>query len=161
MATFERYKQQHLTGALYTDLDTDLAEIPADAKDGGRHPLPAPEKFGKLLGRLGITPQSHVVVYDDKNGTNAAARFWWMLRAAGHSNVQVLNGGLQAAIAHEFPMASDIETAVPVADYPLTEWQLPLAKINEVEVAALSDAHVVIDVRDANRYSGITEPIDL
>jgi len=74
-AAFERYTQQHLAGALYVDLDKDLAEIPADAKNGGRHPLPSPEKFGQLLGMLGISPQSHVVVYDDKNGANAAARF--------------------------------------------------------------------------------------
>ena len=160
-ATRERYARQHLAGALYVDLDSDLAETPADAKNGGRHPLPSPEKFGQLLRRLGITPQSHVVVYDDKNGANAAARFWWMLRAAGHSNVQVLNGGLQAAIAHEFPMASDIETAVPVAEYLVTQWQLPLSEIDEVEASALSDDHVVIDVRDASRYNGIAEPIDL
>jgi len=160
-ATRERYTQQHLAGALYVDLDKDLAAIPADAKDGGRHPLPLPEKFGQLLGRLGITPQSHVVVYDDKNGANAAARFWWMLRAAGHGNVQVLNGGLQAAIAAGFLVASGVEKATPVADYPFMHWQLPLAGMDEVEASALSDDHIVIDVRDANRYNGITEPIDL
>jgi len=160
-AAFERYKQHHLAGALYVDLDKDLAEISADAKNGGRHPLPSPEKFEQLLCRLGITPQSHVVVYDDKNGANAAARFWWMLRAAGHGNVQVLNGGLQAAIAAGFPVAAGIETAVPVADYPVSQWQLPLAAIDAVEVASQSPEHSVIDVRDANRYNGITEPIDL
>jgi thiosulfate/3-mercaptopyruvate sulfurtransferase len=48
------------------------------------------------LTKLGITNSSHVVIYDDKNGANAAARFWWMLRAIGHEKVQVLNGGLQA-----------------------------------------------------------------
>lgn len=160
-AAFERYKQQHLASAVYVDLDTDLAEIPADAKNGGRHPLPSPEKFGQLLGGLGITPQSHVVVYDDKNGTNAAARFWWMLRAAGHTNVQVLNGGLQAVVAAGFAVVQGIETNAPVEGYAFTHWQLATAYIEEVEVAAQSAEHIVIDVRDANRYNGITEPIDL
>jgi thiosulfate/3-mercaptopyruvate sulfurtransferase len=160
IAAFERYKQQHLAGALYVDLDTDLAELPTDAKNGGRHPLPSPKKFSQLLGRLGITPQNHVVVYDDKNGTNAAARFWWMLRAAWHTNVQVLDGGLQAAVAAGFPTASDIHAAVPVADYPFTTWQLPLAEIDAVGAEALSPDSIVIDVRDASRYNGVTEPID-
>jgi thiosulfate/3-mercaptopyruvate sulfurtransferase len=159
-AAFERYKQQHLAGALYVDLDTDLAEIPADAKNGGRHPLPSPEKFGQLLGRLGISHNCRVVVYDDKNGANAAARFWWMLRAAGHNHVQVLNGGLQAAVAAGFPVAQGIEKAIPVKAYLFEKWANPTATMAEVEVAAQNPQQVVIDVRDANRYNGLTEPID-
>lgn len=159
-AAFERYKQQHLAGALYVDLDTDLAEIPADAKNGGRHPLPSPEQFGKLLGRLGIYHNCRVVVYDDKNGTNAASRFWWMLKGIWHPTVQVLNGGLQAAVAAGFPVASGIETATPVGDYPFREWANPTATMAEAEVAAQNPQQVVIDVRDANRYNGLTEPID-
>lgn len=145
---------------MYVDLDTDLAEIPADAKDGGRHPLPKPEKFGQLLSRLRITPQSPVVAYDDKNGTNAAARFWWMLRAAGHTNVQVLNGGLQAAVAVGYPVAAGIEGAMPVAAYPFEKWGNPTVTIDEVEAASKNPDCVVIDVRDAARYNGLTEPID-
>jgi len=160
-AAFERYKQWHLAGALYVDLDIDLAEVPNDAKNGGRHPLPSPEKFSQLLGRLGITPQSHVVVYDDKNGANAAARFWWMLRAAGHANVQVVNGGLQAAVKAGFPVAAGVEVAIPVIGHPFEKWLNPIATIDAVEAAAQSPEHIVIDVRDAARYSGITEPIDL
>jgi thiosulfate/3-mercaptopyruvate sulfurtransferase len=159
-AAFGRYKQQHLAGALYVDLDADLAEIPTDAKDGGRHPLPTPAKFGKLLGKLGITPQSHVVVYDDKNGANAAARFWWMLRAAGHTCVQVLNGGLQAAIAGGYRVSAGIEKATPVQDYPFKAWANLTVTMAEVEVAVQNPQQVVIDVRDANRYNGLTEPID-
>nr|WP_262494146.1 sulfurtransferase [Flavobacterium akiainvivens] len=160
VAAFERYKQQHLAGALYVDLDADLAEIPTDAKYGGRHPLPSAEKFGQLLGKLGIYHNCRVVVYDDKNGTNAAARFWWMLTGEGRPKVQVLNGGLQAAVAAGYPTAAGVETPTPAKAYQLWYWPNPTVTMAEVEVATQNPEKTVIDVRDANRYNGITEPID-
>ena len=79
----EKYNEQHLKGALFVDLEKDLSEK-KDPANGGRHPLPAVKNFAALLGQLGIDKSSHVVVYDDKNGANAAARFWWMMRAVSH-----------------------------------------------------------------------------
>lgn len=155
------YGTQHLKGAVYADLNLDLAAVPEDAAKGGRHPLPDPAYFGQVLSRLGITPQSHVVVYDDKNGALAAARFWWMLRAAGHEKVQVLNGGLTAAVKAGFPLSDLVEMPIPVAEYIFTDWNLPQTYMDEVETAALGTEHVVIDVREAARYRGETEPIDL
>jgi len=155
-----RYDEQHLDGAFYLDLNTDLADI-KDFALGGRHPLPTYEHFAQLLGKYGVTKDTHVIVYDDKNGSNAAARFWWMLKSIGHGKVQVLNGGYTAAIKAGFAVSSDVPVAVATEPYQITEWQLPLAEIDEVEVAGNSDDHAVIDVRDANRYAGLTEPIDL
>src|SRR5688572_1455690 len=80
----ERYQSGHLDGAMFMDLETDLSKKSADASQGGRHPLPDPEAFGHLLGKVGIKPSHHIVVYDDKAGSNAAARFWWMMKAADH-----------------------------------------------------------------------------
>lgn len=155
------YGTQHLKGAVYADLNLDLAAVPEDAAKGGRHPLPDPAYFGQVLSRLGITPQSHVVVYDDKNGALAAARFWWMLRAAGHEKVQVLNGGLTAAVKAGFPLSDLVEMPIPVAEYTFIDWNLPQAYMDEVETAALGTDNVVIDVREGSRYRGETEPIDL
>lgn len=155
------YGTQHLKGAVYTDLNLDLADVPDDAANGGRHPLPQPAQFGQVLARLGITPQSHVIVYDDKNGALAASRFWWMLKAAGHEKVQVVNGGLTAAVKAGFPLSDLVEMPIPVAEYSFTKWNLPLAFMDEVETAALGTENVVIDVREAARYNGETEPIDL
>ena len=155
------YGTQHLKGAVYADLNLDLAAVPEDAAKGGRHPLPDPAYFGQVLSRLGITMQSHVVVYDDKNGALAAARFWWMLKAAGHEKVQVLNGGLTAAVKAGFPLSDLVEMPIPVAEYTFADWNLPQVYIDEVETAALGTEHVVIDVREAARYRGETEPIDI
>ncbi|MGV3587842.1 MAG: sulfurtransferase [Adhaeribacter sp.] len=157
----EKYEAEHLAGALFVDLEEELASKKTNAAEGGRHPLPDVSKFAELLGQLGIKPESHVVVYDDKNGANAAARFWWMLRAMGHSQVQVLNGGYQAALAAGFPAKSGAEVPVPASPYPQTGWQLPTVDIEEIERIRQDTNFMVIDVREADRYRGEREPIDL
>jgi len=155
-----RYDELHLDGAFYLDLNTDLADI-KDFAVGGRHPLPSFEQFARLLGKYGVTKDTHVIIYDDKNGANAAARFWWMLKSIGHEKVQVLNGGYTAAVKAGFAVTADVPEAKSTTPYPITAWQLPLAAIDEVELAGNSDQYVIIDVRDANRFAGLTEPIDL
>ncbi|MDA8396035.1 MAG: sulfurtransferase [Candidatus Dormibacteraeota bacterium] len=81
----------HIPGAEFVDLDLELAG-PAGAR--GRHPLPPVESFAASMRRHGVRASSRVVVYDEVTG--AAARAWWMLRAAGHPRVAVLDGSLQA-----------------------------------------------------------------
>jgi thiosulfate/3-mercaptopyruvate sulfurtransferase len=155
------YQQKHLDGALFVDMDTQLASIKDDAANGGRHPLPTVEQFAETLGNLGISADSHVIIYDDKNGSNAAARFWWMLKAVGHNKVQVLNGGLQEAEKAGLPVNDKIVIPQRVASYPIANWQLPLSSIKEVEKVTKDDNYMVIDVRSNERYKGENEPIDL
>ena len=157
----EAYEMNHLKGALFVDLDTDLAEIHENPAQGGRHPLPEIGKFTHFLGQLGISPEKRVIVYDDKSGANAAARFWWMLKALGHENVQVINGGLQAALLCDLPCSSGFEQAKHTGVYPAQHWILNRVTLSEVEKATHSDKQLIIDVRDADRYNGLTEPIDL
>lgn len=157
----ENYTKEHLKGARYADLNKDLATVESDPAQGGRHPLPSFEKISEVLSKLGIRPSSHVVIYDDKNGSNAAARFWWMLRAIDHEKVQVVNGGLQAAIKAGFPVSSEIEIFEPAEKYPVSAWNLGLADIEAVEKARNNNENRVIDVRDKNRFDGLTELLDL
>ena len=84
-----------------------------------------------------------------------------MLKAIGHSNVQVLNGGLQSAKAAGYPMSSTKEKVTPKSPYPATEWKLPRVDLDEVKVASEQKSKVIVDVRSAERFDGITEPIDL
>ncbi len=161
----ERYDESHLTGAHYVDLNTDLANI-QDFAIGGRHPLPSLERFIDILNNFGVEKTSHVIIYDDKNGSNAAARLWWMLKAIGHEKVQVINGGFDAAIKagfpisdkKPFPIANGIESEKP---YNIKSWDLPLADINEVEEASKTGTQTIVDVRSKERFDGLTEPIDL
>lgn len=155
------YKKQHLDGALFVDVNTELADIKEDLSNGGRHPLPDLKDFSETLSKLGITRDSHVIVYDDKNGSNAAARFWWMLRSVGHEKVQVLDGGFQAAEQAGFPINSKLVTPKTTGTYVAEKWELPLADISEVEEVSQDENYLVIDVRDSVRYRGEKEPIDL
>lgn len=155
------YQKKHLGGALFLDLNEHLSEIQKDAANGGRHPLPTIENFAKTISEIGISSDSHVVIYDDKGGANSAARFWWMLRSIGHKKVQVLNGGIQEAEKQQFSINSEKVTAKLADLYEVDTWKLPMAKIDEVQSVSQDENHIVIDVRAPPRYNGKTEPIDL
>ena len=156
------YLREHIIGAHFIDLNSQLSDIRENAATGGRHPLPSPEKFAKVLSNYGVNRYSHVIIYDDKNGANAAARLWWMLTAVGHKKVQVLDGGLNAAKqAGIFVSSGEEEVAQAEGIYMADQWQLPLAKLEEVESVSLDSNYKVIDVREADRYNGLVEPIDL
>lgn len=158
----DNYNSEHLEGAYFVDLNTQLAEIKNDVSLGGRHPLPSVKNFCKTLNRLGISKKNHIVVYDDKNGSNAAARFWWMLKAVGHKKVQVLNGGFGYAKKIGFPLSSNIEVIKQSSEtYSIEAWILPTVSINEIENISEDSNYKVIDVRDKERFDGKKEPIDL
>jgi len=63
-AALEKYRAGHVPGAVYVDMERDLSRPGGP----GRHPFPAPEDFARVLGRIGVTPGTHVVVYDDGSG---------------------------------------------------------------------------------------------
>ena len=87
------YEESHIPGAIYVDLDHDMSGPKTGSN--GRHPLPSPEAWAKTKTRLGISPNTLVVAYD-KQGSVYASRLWWMLKATGHAQVRVLDGGLDA-----------------------------------------------------------------
>lgn len=158
----ERYLTNHLDGAYFVALETDLSGTVEDAANGGRHPLPKPTAFAETISKLGIGPESHVIIYDDKNGANAAARFWWMLTAVGYEDIQVLNGGLQGALNIGFPSNADANLPIPTQiDKSIAEWRLPVTFIDEVERASKTKHKTIVDVRAKNRYDGLVEPLDL
>lgn len=144
----------HVPGALHADMDRDLAAPPSVV--GGRHPLPDHADFAERLRGWGITPERRVVVYDDTGGRLAAARAWWMLIWAGHPAVHVLDGGWPAWRAGGYP----IETAAPAAPPP-SDWSPVFddGLIATADDVARGDA-VLLDARDAARFTGEHEPID-
>jgi thiosulfate/3-mercaptopyruvate sulfurtransferase len=158
----QRYLAGHLSRAIYANLDTDLSTKPADPANGGRHPLPSPSVFAATLTRWGITPSTHVIVYDDKNEVMGGARLWWMLRAIGHTHVQVVNGGFKAAVDAGLPLSTDDYTPTPAATpYPVPADFAGTVDIEEAGAAAQDKDKLVIDVREEARYLGRTEPLDL
>lgn len=142
------YEQGHIPGAVFVDLDRDLADNDGD----GRHPLPAIEEFVSTLGRLGIERHDPVVVYDDTAGA-VAVRMWWMLESIGHIGARVLDGGLQAWVDSGFPLQTG--RVIPdTGTYPDVEGYSGVVRYDELEGRA------VADVRAPERYAGEFEPID-
>ena len=153
------YVAAHLEGALFADLEQDLAEV-SDPESGGRHPLPAVAHFASWLGDMGVTPDRPVVVYDDQGGALAAARLWWMLRALGHLAVHILDGGMQAAQAAGWPVTAGTMRARAAPSYPATHYALPTVEFDEVDRLRGDVSARVVDVRGAARFRGDVEPID-
>ncbi|MEC3876539.1 sulfurtransferase [Chryseobacterium salviniae] len=158
---YQNYLNKHIKGARFIDLDKDLAEIGEDAAFGGRHPLPDIKRFAETLSGLGITENTHIVIYDDKNGANAATRAWWMLKAFGLVKVQVLDGGFQNAEKQGVEFSSGEETFERSEIIKREKWFLPISTLEDVDNELIKNDSTVIDVRDAYRYRGESEPIDL
>jgi thiosulfate/3-mercaptopyruvate sulfurtransferase len=148
-----RYEAGHVPGAVFVDIDTDLAAPPG----AGRHPLPDPRAFAARMGALGIGDEHDVVVYDDAGGT-IAARLWWMLDALGHRTVAVLDGGLPAweaagfALTPEVPSYPAVRLTVPAGGWPRT--------LDRTELKRRLGSVVLLDARAGPRYRGEVEPVD-
>jgi thiosulfate/3-mercaptopyruvate sulfurtransferase len=153
------FAEAHIPGALYVDLNTDLSSEKNDPLLG-RHPLPSAEQFGALLSRLGITPQTHVVVYDQADAAMAASRFWFLLRLAGHKYVSVLNGGMNAWLATGLPVEQ--HASQPEAThYPVHFQTNMLVSASELKaLLAKSSETVLLDARAPERFRGEVEPLD-
>ena len=160
----EPYAAGHLAGALHADMDAALSTALAPGLDparGGRHPLPTPEAWAAQLGAWGIGPDTRVVAYDAAGGGIAAARLWWMLRAAGHDRVAVLDGGLPAAQAEGLALTSAAPPPVTAGPpYPVAGWKRPLVDVEAVDRLLRDPAWKVLDVRSRERWRGETDPFE-
>jgi thiosulfate/3-mercaptopyruvate sulfurtransferase len=153
------YAAGHLPAALHADLETQLS-APADPAKGGRHPLPPLERWLAQVAAWGITPSTHVVVYDDQRGANAAARAWWMLRAIGHENVEVLDDWRSLEAARGDASAADAAGGRERPPLHTDGWQLPTVDMATVDRLRRDASWKVLDVRSRERFRGETEPID-
>jgi thiosulfate/3-mercaptopyruvate sulfurtransferase len=150
----DRYREGHLPGAQFADLDHDLAGPPGV---GGRHPLPDAGTFQAAMRRAGISDDRPVVAYDENDST-AAARAWWLLRYFGHQQVQVLDGGYQAWLAADLPIDTGPATAPEAGTFTARPGHLPL--LDAEGAARMAREGVLLDARAAERYRGETEPVD-
>jgi thiosulfate/3-mercaptopyruvate sulfurtransferase len=151
----ERYLAGHLPGAVFVDLETELADPPSAER--GRHPLPSLQRLQASARRWGIRQDDAVVVYDASGGL-AAARAWWLLRWGGLTHVRLLDGGLDAWVRAGGPVEAGDVVPEP-GDVTLTGGGMPVLTIDEA--AALPAAGgILLDARAGARYRGEVEPVD-
>lgn len=148
----EEYAAGHLPGAVYFDLDEDLA----GPSGPGRHPLPDPAAFASLLAGRGFGDDHLIVAYDASAGIYAA-RLWWMLRWIGHPRARLLDGGLAAWTAAGFPLTTD-GSHLPGAT--MTVGRSPTRVIDRDRLWVRLGMVTLLDARPPERYSGQEDTID-
>lgn len=152
---FDAYLHEHLPGAVYVSLEDELSDHSVAGR--GRHPLPSGADLQTAARRWGVCDGRPVVVYDDWNRAGSS-RAWWVLRAAGLTDVRVLDGGLAAWKAAGGPLESgpvDPEAGtVTVRHEDLYAAAMPTLTADQVNDAALLDA------RAPERFRGEVEPVD-
>lgn len=146
------YAKGHIPGAIFVDLDRDLAAPPGQ----GRHPLPDPTGFADRLGELGFGDGHTIVIYDAAQG-QYGARMWWMLDRLGHESVYLLDGGIAAWKAAGGPWTVQRSTPVRATMTLLADWP---GTLDRESVASSQDAIDLVDVRAPERYRGEVEPME-
>jgi thiosulfate/3-mercaptopyruvate sulfurtransferase len=156
----DEYARGHIPGAVFVDLDRELARHDPASPGPGRHPIPSAADFSALLARLGVTRDTLVVAYDDAGGA-MAARLWWLLRFFGHGGGRVLDGGIGAWVAAGHALSTEPGTRAPAAPLDLVAGSGARA-VDKVEVDRLRtlSTAVVLDARATERFEGRSEPID-
>jgi len=153
----DAYAAGHVPGAVFLDVDRDLsAPGGGRGRSVGRHPWPSADQVSRVMGAAGIGPGTRVVAYDDQAGA-VAARLWYLLRAYGHDDVAVLDGGIVKWTAEGRPLTADLPAARPAR----FEARLrPGFVLTKADLLGRDPARVVLDARAPERYRGESEPID-
>jgi len=149
----QEYAAGHIPGAVFVDLETELASPPGQ---GGRHPLPDSAMFISAMQRAGVDSDRGVVVYDQDNAM-AAARAWWLLRHYGHPSVKVLDGGWASWKANGGEISTD-ESRATLGDFTGAPGAMPV--IDATGAAELAARGALLDARAPERYRGEVEPVD-
>lgn len=166
----EQYRQAHIPGAVYADLDKALSDKGVvepdgrhhphpDAASGGRHPLPSREKFAMWLSSVGFANHMQAVVYD-RNGCSFCGRLWWMLKWVGHDAVAVLDGGLQAWESSGGEVQGRAEPAHFQSNFEVGAQLRRLLRTHNVQTRLGRPNQTLVDARAAARFRGEVEPLD-
>lgn len=149
----ENYLDGHILGAVFADLEADLAGH--GAPSDGRHPLPSDDALEGAARRWGIRQGQTVIVYDDARSL-PASRAWWALRRAGVVDVRVLDGGLGAWTAAGGAVEQG-EVVPTIGDVVLTR----PGSADVLDADQVSGwTGVLLDARAPERFRGESEPID-
>jgi thiosulfate/3-mercaptopyruvate sulfurtransferase len=143
------YRAAHIPGAVFFDID----EI-ADHGSNLPHMLPTSAAFAAAFGRLGLTNDTTIVVYDSV-GLFSSPRVWWTLRVFGSRDVFILDGGLPKWVAEGRP----VEAGQPVRPPPPLPFRAHLdrtavATLDDVQHALSVGSAQVVDARSSARFRG-------
>ena len=136
------------------DFDIDVI---ADTNNPLPHMLPTPEVFADHVGKLGIGNNTSVIVYDRHGIFMAASRVWWMFRVFGHDDVRVLNGGMPAWLAEDYPLTPKNDTPPETKKFASRFRHSLIRTKDDIEKNIDTMDETLIDVRDQMRFLGLSE----
>ncbi|HET7679125.1 MAG TPA: 3-mercaptopyruvate sulfurtransferase [Xanthobacteraceae bacterium] len=143
----KEYIAGHIPGAVLFDI-----ELVSDTSTDLPHMLPGPDQFGEAAGKLGISRDDTIVVYDGA-GLMSAPRVWWTFRLFGAKKVFILDGGLPKWKAENRPLeAGDVKPAAKNFDADMQTKQV--AMLSDVQMAFSNESAQVVDARPADRFRG-------
>ena len=140
------FGRAHIPGAGFFDIDA-----VADPDTKLPHMVPAPGRFERLLGALGVSNASRVVFYDQK-GIASAPRGWWMMGLFGHDEAAVLDGGLPKWLGEGRATEAGPPAVPPPATFQAMFRATRLRGIGDM--MHLDPNAVVLDARSAGRFDG-------
>ncbi len=142
------YAAAHIPRAVFFDID-DLS----DETSSLPHMLAPATKFASRMRKLGLGDGNLIIVYDSA-GIYSAPRAWWMLRAMGHADVAVLDGGLPKWRSEGRPL-EDL-SATPFARHFTARQDHALLKTYlQMKQNLETNTHQVVDARGAPRFSAM------
>jgi thiosulfate/3-mercaptopyruvate sulfurtransferase len=150
------YRQEHIEGAIYWDLEKDLSDM---ASEAGRHPMPSNEKLVGLIRQSGLSADDHIIVYD-QGGAPFAARAWWLLKYCGFENVYISKMGFSEMKENGAAVSEEIPEFTPSNYEPEFKNQLYADREYVKTVIKGDELGILLDARSPERYAGIEEPLD-
>lgn len=151
-SALEEYKERRIGEAVFIDID----EL-SDQNNELPHMLPSANQFSHHVGKLGISNDSHVIVYDNNEtfGMFSAARLWWMFKVFGHKNVSILDGGLQRWLSDGLPVEESTVPDTKKLSYHAKVQSNIIRSMKDVEKAIRDGDIQVVDARSNERFDGV------
>lgn len=150
------YKQEHIKGAVYWDLEKDMSDMSSNA---GRHPMPSDGQLEQLIKKSGLSHGDTIVVYD-QGGSPFAARAWWLLKYCGFEQVFISRLGFDGLKAKGAKVSSEIPHFEAVQWDPQFNTDIFADRQYVKNIIKGEELGILLDARSAERYSGAKEPID-
>ena len=141
------YSNQYLPNAIKANLKADFV----DTESSLPNTFPDPQTSQQAIRNLGINDNSIVVVYDNL-GVYSSPRLWYLLKALGHRNVAVLDGGLPAWIKAGYETKAAPEVSEGLGDFQASYHSKWLKTKEEVRNNLATKDFQLIDARSRGRF---------
>jgi thiosulfate/3-mercaptopyruvate sulfurtransferase len=140
------YDTGHIPGAVKIDWVGDLNDpLVRDYLDGKR--------FAQLLGNKGISPDTTVVFYGDKNNWWATYAFW-VFQLFGHTNAKIMNGGRKKWEEEGRPMTKEVPSYAKTTYPTPVRTDYKIRAFRDQVLKHIQEGGALVDVRSPGEYKG-------